>query len=221
MDCKNQIPQIVDRLVEIGQAEADLKLERSALEAMLLRHGQVDLQNTKNKTVAYAGYTGKAAVTMSESLKLLYPTMLQSALGEVYGDAVKAEIKYKVSAPMTRMLTGLWSDNYTRMTVAQVIEQLPVTDEVRQLLCKKLRGANYAGDKQNLMMIGGFGEQDAAEYAYFIAEAAVWESFQRMMKASRHTTEDEMTAAINLIKGAVIVEETPKVTITATADVEG
>ena len=210
----DQLVRVIDRLVEIGQAEDQLKSERSTLEAELLRHGQTSLQNTKLKTVSFEGSAGKATVTMSDSLKLIYPTMLQSALGDAYNDAVKAEIKFKVSAPMTRMLVGLWSDSYTQMTVAEVIDQLPVAEDARLLLRKKLRGANYAGDKAALMAIGGFAEQDAAEYAYFVAEAAVWESFLRLMKAGKHDGEEDFARAIDLIKGAVIVEETPKVTIT-------
>lgn len=209
---QEKLRKSVDRLVDIKQTIDRLKQEQAALEGELLLQGQNDLRDTKFKTVSYSGSTGRASVTMAESLKLVYPSFLREVFGVAYGDAITEEIKYKVSAPAARMLTGLWQGNYTEMTVAQVIDQLPANEDTKAALRKKLKGANYSNDKKNLIAIGGFDEAEAESYAYFIAEAAVWESFQRLLEANGLdcAASEHM---LNQIAGACIVEEAPKVTV--------
>lgn len=212
MELNTVMAEKVDRLVAVKQAIEHLKQEQSKLEGELLLQGQKDLRDTKFKTVSYSGNTGRASVTMAESLKLIYPSFLREVFGMAYQDAITEETKYKVSAPAARMLTGLWQGNYTRMTVSQVIDQIPTDGNTKKALCKKLKGANYAKDKQNLMAIGGFDEGTAESYAYFVAEAAVWESFQRVL-AANHIDDTGAEHVLDQITGACIVEETPKVVV--------
>lgn len=209
---QEKLRKSVDRLVAIKQAVEHLRQEQAVLEAELLRHGLEQMKDTKYKTVSYQGYTGRASVTMAENLKLIYPSFLREVFGVAYKDAISEEVKCKVSAPAARMLIGLWQGNYTKMTVAQVIDQLPADEDAKAALRKKLKGANYARDKQNLMSIGGFDEDAAEGYAYFIAEAAVWESFTRLLEAN--SLDPAATEhMLNQIAGACIVEESPKVTV--------
>lgn len=63
------------------------------------------------------------------------------------------------------------------------------------------------------MAIAGLGEQEAEEYAYFIYEAAVYENFMRLMKAIDKDNVADIQEALNLIDGAVVVEENPKITV--------
>ena len=212
MELNTAMAEKVDRLVAVKQAIEHLKQEQSKLEGELLLQGQKDLRDTKFKTVSYSGNTGRASVTMAETLKLIYPSFLREVFGMAYQDAITEETKYKVSAPAARMLTGLWQGNYTKMTVSQVIDQIPADGNTKTALCKKLKGVNYAKDKQNLMAIGGFDESTAESYAYFIAEAAVWESFQRVLVAN-HIDSTGADHILDQIAGACIVEETPKVMV--------
>lgn len=215
---RNEIIKKADRLAEIKQSIEKLNTEKSELEGFFLKVSEEDLRNTKLKTVAYIG-TGanRVVATMAESLKMVYPTYLKAIFGEAYKDVVTEEVKYKLSAPATRMLTGLWLNNYTRLTVAQVVNQLPVDDNTKKAIAKKVKGVKYETDKKNLMAIGGFDEKTAEEYAYFFAEAAVWENFIRLMKANEKATDEDIAKALELINGAVVVEETPKIAIEAGA----
>lgn len=209
-----EIVEKADRLAEIKKSIEKLNAEKSEIEGFFLKLSNEDLRNTKFKSVAYKG-TGanKVIATMAESLKMVYPTYLKAIFGEAYKDVVTEEIKYKLSAPATRMLAGLWLNNYTRLTVAEVIAQLPVDDITKKAIAKKVRGIKYETDKKNLIAIAGFDEKTAEEYAYFISEAAIWENFIRLMKASKKNSEEEIAEALELINGAVVVEETPKIVI--------
>lgn len=209
-----EIVEKADRLAEIKKSIEKLNTEKSEIEGFFLKLSDEDLRNTKFKSVAYIG-TGanRVVATMAESLKMVYPTYLKAIFGEAYKDVVTEEIKYKLSAPATRMLTGLWLNNYTRLTVSEVIAQLPVDDNTKKTIAKKVKGVKYDTDKKNLIAIGGFDEKTAEEYAYFISEAAIWENFMRLMQANKKATDKEIAEALELINGAVVVEETPKIAI--------
>lgn len=208
---EQRLSRKVDRLVAIKQAIQHLKQEQEALEGDLLRAGQADLADTKLKTVSYSGTAGRASVTMAKSLKLVYPSLLKEVFGQAYEDAIKPKVTYDVSKPASRMLAGLCAGEYTQMSVSDVISQLPADEGTKDALRKKLRGVNYATDKRSLMNIGGFDEEAAGSYAYFIAEAAVWDSFQCILEAN--SASDKAAYMLRQVMGACIVEESPKISI--------
>lgn len=212
----NEVVQKVDRMAQIKTQMEKLKTEQSELEGFFLQICNDDLENTKLKTVAYTGSNAnKVTATMAENLKAVYPSYFKIIFGSAYSDAVTEETKYKLSAPATRMLTGLWQQNYTKLTVAEVIGQLPCDEEVKKALGKKLKGANFKTDVKNLVAIGGFDKQSAEEYAYFVSEASVWENFLQLMQVNKITGDNEIKSILETIKGAVVVEETPKIQVEA------
>ena len=216
MACKDTMTSQVNRLAEIKRTQQALKIEQEQIEAALLKQGTQDLSDTKYKSVSYMGTGCKATVTRAESLKVIYPSYLKEIFGLAYKDAVNETQTYKLSAPASRMLTGIWSGNYTRTSIDEIIDQLPALDkDAREVLRKKLRGVNYATDKKALMSVGRYPEEDAESYAYFVAEAAVWEAFDRLMDANANAPE-EVQRTLSLINGACVVEETHKITLETT-----
>lgn len=64
------------------------------------------------------------------------------------------------------------------------------------------------------MAIGGFSEEDAADYAYLYADAVVWDTFVNVLQLSGKEVTDETVA--ELIKGiniSLAVDETQKVSV--------
>nr|WP_319487258.1 hypothetical protein [uncultured Caproiciproducens sp.] len=213
---RGEIQSKVDRLIHVKGEIDKLKTEQDEIEGFFLKLCDDDLKNTKLKTVAYSGTNAnKVTATMSENLKQIYPSFFKQIFGSAYSDAVTEETKYKLSAPASRMLTNLWQKSYTKMTVEQVIRQLPRSDDVKTVLGKKLKGANFKTDVKNLMTLGGFSKADAEQYAYFVSEAATWESFLQLMKVNKRDSETDMEDVMNTINSAVVVEETPKIQIEA------
>jgi hypothetical protein len=213
-----EISEKVKRLAEITGQIKDLELEQDVLEGYFLKLAEKDLADTKLKTATYDGPDGTSvSATMTKSLKLVYPTYLKLLFGEAYKDAVTEETKYKVSAPASRMLVGLWQKEYLKSTIAEIINQITPDPELRKVLSKKVKGASFPTDKKNLMAICGFDEKAAEEYAYFISEAAVWQSFLRLLKV-QGLSEDAEKQYLDWIDGAVVVEENPKITIVTTSE---
>lgn len=210
----NEIVTKADRLVAIKKQMEKLKKEQSEIEGFFLQLSNEQLEDTKLKTIAYSGSgANRIVATMAESLKITYPSFLKKIFGEAYKDVITEEVTYKLTAPAKRMLTGLWLKNYTKSTVGEAIEQLPIDTEVKKVVAKKIRGINYDTDKKNLIALCGFDETTASDYAYLINEAAIWESFLKLMKINENDKITDIDEVLNLINGAVVVEETPKIKI--------
>ena len=183
---------IVDKVRELSRIKADIaKLNdrRKELEAYFLERGGDDVVDTKFKSTVYADPDSQAAVTYTEAqaLTIVYPHYLKETLGamfpDIFEEAVKTEVKPK-NKDIERMLIGMFTGNYTRSTPEEIIAQLPCGDKAKSALAKKLKGAKFETDRDNLMKIGGFSEQDAGDYAYLYAEAAVWQTFRSVAEMS-------------------------------------
>lgn len=204
----------INRLKDIKLEMEKLSAEKDILESEIIKACEADLANTKNKTLTYRTDEGSTAtVTLAESLKLIYPTVLKSIFGRAYPDMVKEEVKYTLTAAAKRLLTNICTGSYIQQTLEEAIQQLPVDDDARKKLAKRLKGVKFDTDKKNLMNIGGMTEQDASEYAYLIAEAATWQQFEMLLRVNRITSETGINAVINRIESSMIVDESPKISI--------
>lgn len=204
----------IDRLKAIKQEMEKLSAEKDRLESEIINGCEQELANTKYKTLTYTTDSGSSAtVTLAESLKLIYPTLLKSIFGKAYSDMVKEETKYTLSAPAKRLLTNICTGKYIRQTLSEAINQLPVDNGIRKKLEKKLKGANFDTDKKNLINIGGLNADDASEYAYLLNESATWQQFETLLRLNEIESDDKIEEVITRIKTSMIVDETPKVSI--------
>lgn len=205
----------VKELREVNVQLNSLKAKKSELEAWFLTAGNEALKDSKAKSVCYQSDDGSSVTyTQAQKLTLEAPAVLKKLLGNAFPDFIeeKNEPIYKVkSAAVERMLIGLYTGDYTKMSPSEVIAQLPCLDEQRAALSKKLKGANFETDVKNLKEIGGFSEQDASDYAYLYAEAVVYDTFRRLMELSGANGDPE-----EFIKGltvSVSVDDTTKISI--------
>lgn len=207
----------IARLVEIKKEIADLKAEADQIEADFLKQSEAELQDTKLKTVVYLGNAGnKITATMSDTLKLVYPSILKSIFGKAYNDVVTEETTYKLSAAGKRLLIALYLRNYCKDSLITVIDNLSCDDKAKMTLKKKLKGANYITDKNNLMKFAKYSEEDASDIAYLISEVVVWEDLIKLLSLDHDSVTDEVIEKVlKNIDSAVVVEQTPKISVEA------
>lgn len=209
---------IIAKVRELSEVKAQIEQlndRKKALEAYFLERGGVDVTDTKYKSATYSDPCGHAAVTYTEaeSLTINSPNFLKTALGAIFPDVFDEVVETKVkpkSKDIERMLIGMFTGNFTKATPAEVIEQLPCDDKAKAALTKKLKGAKFETDRDNLMKIGGLSEQDASDYAYLYAEAAVWQTFRRISEMSG-ADDARLLRCINL---GVAVDSSTKLTVT-------
>ncbi len=209
---------IIQKVRELSAVRArieQLNERKRELEAYFLERGGDDVADTKYKSATYFDPGSQAAVTYTEaqSLTVGAPNYLKTALGglfpDVFDEVVKTDIKPK-NKEIERMLIGMFTGNYTKSTPAEVIEQLPCDDKSKAALAKKLKGAKFETDRDNLMKIGGFSAEDASDYAYLYSEAVVWQTFRRISEMSGGDDE----ALLRCINLGVSVDSSTKLAVT-------
>ncbi len=205
----------VKELSEVKSKIEQLNERKKVLEAFFLERGGVDVTDTKYKSATYSDPDSQAAVTYTEaeSLTINSPNFLKTALGDIFPDVFDEVVETKVkpkSKDIERMLIGMFTGNFTKATPAEVIEQLPCDSKAKAALAKKLKGAKFETDRDNLVKIGGFSEQDASDYAYLYAEAVVWQTFRRISEMSG-ADDARLLRCINL---GVAVDSSTKLTVT-------
>lgn len=211
-----EITEKVRELSEIKARIAKLNERKKELEAFFLERGSEDVLDTKYKSRTYADEESQAAVTYTEAqtLEIAAPNYLENSLGEnvfkdIFEEVVKREIKPK-SKEIERMLIGIFSGGYIKSSPGDVIAQLPCDDKARAALSKKLKGAKFETDRDNLMKVGGLSEKDAGDYAYMFAEAVVWQTLCRIAEMSG-SDKDCIIKSINL---GVRVDDSTKIAVT-------
>lgn len=204
----------IDRLNEINQEMSSLKQSKDELEADIIKQCSADLENTKYKSIHYHGTDAELTAVNADTLKITYSSFLPFIFGKEYNDVVKEETKYKLSAPATRMIIGLWKGDYLKDTsVADVIKQMPISESEGEQLIRKCKGINYDKDVQAIQRFTLLSESEAKEYAYLIAEAAIWQDFKALLTLNGITSEEDINDILEKIRAAFLVDETTKITL--------
>lgn len=204
----------IDELAAIKSDMSKLKERKDKLEAEIIKQCSADLENTKYKSIRYEGDVFDLTAVTAESLKVIYNSFLPTIFGKAYEDAVTEKTDYTLSAPAKRMLIGLYKGNFIRATVKEVIDQMAgVTDEERKQLLKKCKGINYDKDVENIRKFTDLTEEDAKEYAYLIAEAAVWQDFCNLLTLNGISDEAQINDILMKIQSAFVVEDSTKISL--------
>ncbi len=211
---KRELTNIVDEYAKWDKLIEEGKKETNKLKSTIQKAAIEALDNAKVKQVKYWGSeTNCATATTSETVKLIsYEYLKQIIPEQILRDFVKPELEYKLAEVFKRMIAPICLGNYVEQTVADIIEQMPLSEDQRKLALKKLKGT-WEKDKSFLESLGL--DEEAAEYwTYFIAEAAAWERVTHLLKVAGYIEgTEEFAKALEDLKKAVIVEEGIKIGI--------
>lgn len=217
----SNIGEIVDKYAEWDKLVDDGKKEINKYKADIQKEAVSKLENSKTKQVKFWGNDSNCAIaTSTESVKLISIQYLKQMVPEnVLADFIKEEKDYKMTDAFKKMLAPICLGDYVEQKVADVIDQIPTSDDNKKLARKKLKGV-WEKDKAFLISIG-LKSEDAEHWAYFISEANAWEKVSHFLKVSGYQegTEEFMEALDNL-KKAVIVDEGIKIGIEYKVDDE-
>lgn len=209
-DLKRQIDELAAIKADMGK----LKERKDKLEVEIIKQCSVDLENTKYKSIRYEGDVFDLTAVTAESIKVIYNSFLPMIFGKAYEDAVTEKTEYSLSASAKRMLIGLYKGNFIRTTVKEVIDQMAgITDEERKQLVKKCKGINYDKDVDNILKFTDLTEEDSKEYAYLIAEAAVWQDFCNLLTINGIDDETQVNDILMKIQSAFVVEDSTKISL--------
>lgn len=194
--------------------QADItKLKIDNLKGYFQRLAVQQLRDQKVKTIEYWGNENvKVTVSTAESVKPVSVTSLKSVFGDVFCDFVKEEMSYTMTAPCKQLLAIAFQGEYASGSLDETIKQISTDATIQQALRKKLKGkGKFEQDKKTLMTIAELPEQEASDWAYLAAEVINWEWLTQILKSANWSGKAE--EAIAIIKAAVIVDESIKVTV--------
>lgn len=206
-----QMKEKVDRLVELNRQMAEIKSEAESIKAWFEKEATEDLKDTKAKTVEYWGNgNSRVVVGNSETVKPVSMTMVKKLLGDVFGDFVKEETSYIMTAPAKRLFAMMFLGNYTEGSLDETVKAISADEKIQRALRKKLKG-KYEKDTVTLMKTAGLPEKDASDWAYLTTEIMGWEWMLQILKAA--DWQGTPQEAVEVIKAAIIVDEGIKVTV--------
>ena len=208
-----QVRQYVDEYAALSLEAERIKGRMDWLKGYFETLATADLKDTKLLTAAYWGsQNSRVTVTNAATVKPVSLTMVKKLLGEISGDFIKTEITDTMTAPCKKLLAMAAQGNYTEGSLESVIGQISADPKIQATLRKKLKG-RWDKDKAMLMKVAGLPEQEASDWAYLAAEVINWEWLTQVLKAA--SWEGSPQEAIDIIRAAVIVEESIKVGIEA------
>ena len=208
-----QVRQYVDEYAALSLEAERIKGRMDWLKGYFETLATADLKDTKLLTAAYWGsQNSRVTVTNASTVKPVSLTMVKKLLGEISGDFIKTEITDTMTAPCKKLLAMAAQGNYTEGSLDSVIGQISGDPRIQATLRKKLKG-RWDKDKAMLMKVAGLPEQEASDWAYLAAEVINWEWLTQVLKAA--SWEGSPQEAIDIIRAAVIVEESIKVGIEA------
>lgn len=206
-----EMKEKVDQLAELNRQMAAIRTEAEQIKAWFEKQAVEDLRDTKNKTVEYWGNgSSRVVVGSSETVKPVSMTMVKKLMGEVFGDFVKEDVSYTMTAPAKRLFAMMYLGNYTEGSLDATIRAITGDEKIQRTLKKKLKG-KYEKDTETLMQTAGLTRDQASDWAYLTAEIINWEWMLQILKAAGWTSTPE--EAVEIIRSAVIVDEGIKVTV--------
>ena len=208
-----QVKKYVDEYASLTLEAERIKERMDWLKGFFETLAADDLKDTKLLTASYWGNrNSRVTVTNSAMVKPVSLTMVKKLLGEIAGDFIKTETTDTMTAPCKKLLAMAAQGNYTEGSLDAVIQQITDDPKIQATLRKRLKG-RYEKDKTLLMKVGGLPEQEASDWAYLAAEVINWEWLSQVLRAAAWKGSPQ--EAIDIIRAAVIVEESIKVGIEA------
>ncbi len=211
-----KIVSLVDELSQLAKTKKLVSERYSEVEAEILKLGEEDLKNSKEKSISYAGSdSNKVTFTKSESLKVVFPSLLKDIFGVLYDDVVEEKVTHTINAEGKAILINMWLGNYfSDSSVESIVKSLNVDDKTEKALLKKLKGKNAETDKKNLMTIAKLDEKTAEETAYFVSEVVAYQKFMAIVDANADEDgEVDITKILSNINNAVMVDEGVKIKV--------
>ena len=210
---QEQVKAYVDEYAALTLESGRIKERMDWLKGYFETLAADDLKDTKLLTASYWGsQNSRVTVTNAATVKPVSLTMVKEVLGSVAGDFIKTETTDTMTAPCKKLLGMVAQGNYTEGTLDSLIQKISSDPKVQATLQKRLKGT-YNRDKATLIKVGGLPEQEASDWAYLAAEVINWEWLTQVLRAAgwQGSTQE----AVDIIRAAVIVEESIKVGVEA------
>lgn len=210
----DNLVKLVDDYAELDSQIESLKKKMDAKASKIQQQALKVMDNKEVKTVQYFGSKNDyVLVTKASKVSLIAYKQVKDVLKESIQNYIKEkEPQYELKKDFKLIASGIFEGDIESRPLKEILKEIGLTDAQIKLAVKKLK-LDYVKDKQLLQSLG-LKDDDIEAWIFFIHEAMINEKIQKALKnAGYEKGTKEYMEALNKIKTAVIVEETPKITV--------
>ncbi len=205
--------ELVDEVLALDEDVRTKKKKLDELKAELQKRGLEYLDEKQIKTAQFLGASGYALVQKTEKLDMLNHETIKGILKEVTENYVTEtqEVKYTFEKSFKEGLTSMFTNNYEKRSVEDILLELGLTGSSLTLALKKLKGS-WVKDKELLESLVDDRNKDIELYLYFVHQAINYKKLTTILESVKEQGQD-MTTLIDELKKSVVVDENTKITV--------
>lgn len=206
--------KMVDEYSSLDAQVETLKKKMNSIASKIQQQALKVMDNKRVKTVQYFGSNNNyVLVTKASKVDLISYKQVEEVFKGITENYVKEkDPQYELKKEFKLIASGIFEGNIENKPLKDILKEIGLTDVQIKLAAKKLK-LDYVKDKQLLQSLG-LKDDDIETWIFFIHEAMINEKIQKALKNAGYVKgTQEYTEALKKIKTAVIVEETPKITV--------
>jgi hypothetical protein len=210
----NNLVELVDKYSELDSQVEALKKKMNSIASKIQQQALKVMDNKKVKTVQYFGSNNNyVLVTKASKVDLIAYKQIKEVFKDITENYVKEkDPQYELKKEFKLIASGIFEGDIEKKPLKDVLKEIGLNDAQVKLAVKKLK-LDYIKDKRLLQSLG-LKDDDIEAWIFFIHEAMINEKIEKALDAAGYKEgTEEYKEALNKIKTAVIVEETPKITV--------
>lgn len=202
MDIQTQ-KEIINKVIKLDKEIKEKKKEQEELKAKLQSTGLLELENKNLKYLQM--YSTEGTIDMAYKIKMEIENIkiLKEIFGYIVDTKVETKIstKYEMENKFKTALIALYTGDYKKHDIGDILSKLGLDDSKLKLAMKKLKG-DYIADKKILESLGAVDEDGLEEELDAIRENKNYELIDKYIDIN--SIDD---ALIDKIKRAISIEE--------------
>lgn len=210
----NNLVELVDEYSKLDSQVEALKKKMNSIASKIQQQALKVMDNKKVKTVQYFGSNSNyVLVTKASKVDLIAYKQIKEVFKDITENYVKEkDPQYELKKEFKLIASGIFEGDIESKPLKDVLKEIGLNDAQVKLAVKKLK-LDYIKDKRLLQSLG-LKDDDIEAWIFFIHEAMINEKIEKALDAAGYKEGTEgYKEALNKIKTAVIVEETPKITV--------
>lgn len=210
----NSLVELVDEYSGLDSQVEALKKKMNSVASKIQQQALKVMDTKKVKTVQYFGSKNNyVLVTKASKVDLISYKQIREVFKDITANYVKEkDPQYELKKEFKLIAGGIFEGDIESKSLKDILKEIGLNDDQIKLAVKKLK-LDYVKDK-HLLLSFGLKDDDVEAWIFFIHEAMISEKIKKALNAAGYKIgTEEYAEAIKKIKTAVIVEETPKITV--------
>ncbi|MGP1597806.1 hypothetical protein [Peptoanaerobacter stomatis] len=196
---------LVDKVIRLDKEINAKKKELDEAKAEIQTKGLAEMENKNIQFYQiFANSGGSCELTYKQKLEVENISLLDEIFGEIIETKIekKVKVKYEVESKFKSALIALYTGDYKKHDIDELLSNLGLDEKQRKLALKKLKG-EYVADLKLLNELGAVDNDGLEEELDIIRENKNYENILRYIDIDKIDSE-----LLDKLKRAIYVEDT-------------